>query len=187
MRKPNARPTVIYWLVDARTNTPFYCGKTVFSPQHRLRKHLADMNRYDRPVSLRLRNCCGNVRIVVMETVPANRDWVVREKRWIELLRFSFPDCANITEGGQGPAGFIPSPETRAKLSKARKGRPHSPEHRANLAGALVGRPCTSEAREKMRAKRLRDGISPEHRANIVAANRRRAGIPRPRKASTNV
>jgi hypothetical protein len=187
MRIKNTRPTLIYWLVDTRTNTPFYCGKTVATPEKRLRNHLADRNRYDRPISLRLRECGDHVQIRVLEIVPIIGDWVAREKRWIELLRFSFPDCVNVASGGQGPAGFVPSVETRVKLSNARKGQPHSPQHRANLAATLIGRPCSVETREKMRTKRLRDGISPEHRANIAAANRRRAGIPRKRIGCVNV
>jgi hypothetical protein len=47
------------------------------------------------------------------------------------------------------------SPETRAKLSAARKGRPgrpHSPETRAKMSAARKGRIPSAEARAKIAA-----------------------------------
>lgn len=43
---------------------------------------------------------------------------------------------AAIGAGGRGKHGHRPSAETRAKLSAARRGRPHSPEHVAAQAAA---------------------------------------------------
>lgn len=47
-----------------------------------------------------------------------------------------------------------PSPETRAKLSAALKGRPLSPEHRAKLSAAHVGKHPSLEARAAFTAAR---------------------------------
>lgn len=58
---------------------------------------------------------------------------------------------------GHGP-GALASPETRAKMSAAKKGRKLSPEHRAKIAAAGRGRT-----------------MSPETRARLAEANRGRA------------
>ena len=57
------------------------------------------------------------------------------------------------------------SPETRAKIGAASRGRTHSPETRARIAAAHKGRPGHPQ--------------SPETRAKIAAALKgRRRGIP---------
>jgi len=150
MRQKNTKDTFIYWLVDTRTNTPFYCGKTVDKPERRLRNHISDANRYDRPICRRLRECAGNIRVQIMEIVPVDGDWVAREKRWIEILRFSFPDNANIADGGQGVPGFIQSAETIAKKRASRLGKVTSPETRAKQSAAQMGKPVSHEARVKI-------------------------------------
>jgi hypothetical protein len=44
------------------------------------------------------------------------------------------------------------SPETRAKISAAHKGKALSPEHRARISAARKGRPCSPETRAKIAA-----------------------------------
>jgi len=68
------------------------------------------------------------------------------------------------------------SPETRAKMSAAGKGRkcaPFSAEHRAKISAAGKGRKLSPESRAKMSATRTgkkRKPFSPEARANMSAA-----------------
>lgn len=67
------------------------------------------------------------------------------------------------------------SPETRAKMSVVRKGRPQSPEHRANLIAAISGNtyhscPHTPEARARISASMKGITRSPETRAKIGMA-----------------
>jgi hypothetical protein len=59
------------------------------------------------------------------------------------------------------------SPEHRARISAALKGRRQSPEHAANAAAAKTGR--------------ARGPLSPEHRANVSAALRGRKHTPETR------
>ena len=74
-----------------------------------------------------------------------------------------------------------PSPETRAKLSAALRGRHFSDEHRAKISAALRGnkhgrgcrgRKCSPETRAKIAATSKGRMVSPETRAKISAANR---------------
>ena len=93
----------------------------------------------------------------------------------------------NFTDGGDGVSGRVVSPEarakisaaqkgrnrspeTRAKLSAANKGRKHSPEHRAKMSAALAGRTYSAEHRAKISASTTGKVRSAEHCSNISAA-----------------
>lgn len=117
-------PTAIYWLYDMRPETiakgwtngyPFYCGKTIFDPEFRLRQHQNEASRTSkRPVCIWLAACGRhNVRAVTIEIVPADGDWQQRERHWIAHLRKEVPICANVCDGGQGLHGFVADRRTR--------------------------------------------------------------------------
>jgi hypothetical protein len=184
-RRPNARPTLIYWLFDMRLQAivqcprgrPFYCGKTVFEPHVRLNQHRAAANKHrHRPVAKWINSCGDFVRIQVMESVPITADWVEREKHFIATLRFLYPGGANVTEGGQGTTGNIMSMETRAKIGLSKVGKkrkPFSIDHSARLSAALRGREISSEHRAKIAMSKIgkkRKPFSIEWRANLSAA-----------------
>jgi hypothetical protein len=125
-RRKNTKPTLIYFLLDARPKKlaagwpmgePFYCGKTVDSAEARLSSHRFDARKWpNRRISKRIAECGEHVRAQVMETVPLDADWIAREKRWIELLRFSFPGGTNVSDGGDGSPGYVHTEESRAKM-----------------------------------------------------------------------
>ena len=72
------------------------------------------------------------------------------EKFKIAHLKTQSPDGYNLTAGGDGNLNYKPSPETRAKLSKAAKGKTRSAEHRANLSKANKGKKLSPETRTKI-------------------------------------
>lgn len=70
------------------------------------------------------------------------------------------------------PLGFKHSPETRAKISAANKGRknpPPSPETRAKISAAGKGRKCSPETLARMSAAQKGHAVSWEARAKISA------------------
>ena len=177
-RRPNTRPTNIYWLLDTRPEMllvwpdgkPFYCGKTIFKPEKRLADHRGrDSRRHPhRPIAVRLKECDGQVRVILKEVVPVNVDWQERERQWVAKLRAEFPDCVNVANGGEGGAGCIPSEETRRKRSESllrsaakradtlrRRGVPtgqvHSEATRQKLRNAHIGMKASDATRAKMR------------------------------------
>lgn len=200
-RRPNTRPTNIYWLFDVRPETiasgwpkgkPFYCGKTVCSTLVRLGQH--HHNALRKPHGLvgpRILECSQFIRVQTMEVVSPGEDWCAREKYWISTGRLLYPGCfLNVADGGQGTVGYIPSVEHIAKVTATKIGRKHSPERCAKIADAnrgkkrspeicaRMGRPRglkhSLETRKKMRVAQWGKKSSPEARANMSAAAKRR-------------
>lgn len=176
-RIPNTRPTSIYWLFDVRPETlvelsngrPFYCGKTVGSPAKRFCKHRSDARRKPDTLIAKWLKLCGEfVQVRVMETVNASDDWCERESAWISTIHLLHPGGANVTSGGQGAPGYIPSLATRAKRSASLMGRVFSPEHRAKIG--IASRNRDPEVYAKIGASQRYRTTSPETRAKISAA-----------------
>lgn len=187
MRRPpdHSRQTLIYWLVDMRPEIvakgqtggyPFYCGKTVATARKRLWYHFQVCpSNPGRPVCARLLLCGKEfVRIQIMEIVPAGGDWVAREKHWISILRFSFPDNCNACDGGSGSVGYIPSEQTIEKIRRINKGKIITPEMRANMSAAQKGRKFSDEHRANLKEAWRRN---PDRFANRVFSDEHRAKI----------
>lgn len=85
-----------------------------------------------------------------------------------------FPNGYNLTDGGEGTTGVVRSAETRAKISKAKKGRKLTPEQVAKLIAVNTGRVKTPEERAKLSAAHKGKPKSPEH----VAKMKLRTGKP---------
>lgn len=181
-RKHIRKATFIYWLIDVRPETiadgwpngkPFYCGKTVQSLSTRLNHHKsAGKYNLSRLVSKRIHECGEHVSIKLVEMVDAEQDWIEREKHWIAILRYSFPGGANISAGGQGVLGYIPSEETLLKLTAASRRKASCPEFRARLSKACTGRKYSAETRAKVGAAQRGKKISDAHRAIISATHK---------------
>jgi group I intron endonuclease len=56
----------------------------------------------------------------------------------------------NLTDGGGGPNGYKHSKETKAKMSRVKKGKKQTPDHIANAALGRKGRIVSAETRAKM-------------------------------------
>ena len=78
---------------------------------------------------------------------------------------------ANLTDGGEGQSGWIPSLETRAKISSAHKGRKLSEEHKAKIKSSGAGRVVSEQTRQKLSDAFTGRVVTAEHRARISAAH----------------
>lgn len=74
----------------------------------------------------------------------------------------------NLEAGGSSGKA---SEETKALLSKARKGKPKSPGHVAKVVAALTGKKASLDARAKMSAARKALWADPDKRANMQQAS----------------
>ena len=110
------------------------------------------------------------------------------ERFWIEAYgrRDNGTGClVNMTDGGEGACGLVPSEETRLKMSLARKGKPFSDETRLKMSLARKGKSLSEEHREKLsQAKKgkRREPHSDETRLKISQANK---GKPQAKKGKS--
>ena len=93
-----------------------------------------------------------------------------REIYWIREHEAFGPKGYNCTEGGGGVSGHKHSAETRAKLSRANKGRKLSVEHIAKLKG----RKFSAEHRANLSRAYKRRKLSAETRAKLSRAQKGR-------------
>lgn len=115
------------------------------------------------------------------------------EKGLIKCLRRMGHALVNLTEGGDGASGYVPTAETRARIAEAGRGRKASAETRAkrsatrkaqmladpsianNMSAKLKGRKFSEETLARMRDSQRRSyATNPERGARIAAGNRGR-------------
>jgi len=81
---------------------------------------------------------------IVFDELDEQTAFDVEKDTITELTYFGYPLC-NMTSGGEGVSGLKVSDETRAKLSKAHKGRIKSEQECRNISISLKGRKFSEE------------------------------------------
>lgn len=153
---------VIYKITNAM-NGKVYVGQTTRTTANRWAVHQSDARRRPKTHFHKaiVKYGAGAFWVEVLEECDSYERLNEREHVWILALRSFEPSLGyNGTMGGENGER---TPETRAKLSVALKGRKQSPEQRQKASEARKGIPH-SEA----------------HRANLAAANKKRTGQKRP-------
>lgn len=133
---------MFYVYVDYRAdnNQPFYVGKGRWArvrcmTRNNLWQHIASKH--------------GVRRKIVLET-SSNDDALSTEIRLIhELGTRNHINGANMTDGGEGSLGWVPSNETRKKMRLKKVGRTLSKNHRKNLSIAHRIRYSSENERQK--------------------------------------
>lgn len=151
--------TFIYALCEPGTRTVRYIGKAN-DPKRRMRSHLHTTIKKNTPLGAWLRS---GVRpeLVVLREIPCG-DWEMAEERYIRLARGCGMNLLNVGDGGEG---VNHTPEVRAKLSAANKGKPKkafTAKHCAAISAAtqgpkhgMFGKSQTPEAREAISTRQL--------------------------------
>lgn len=138
----------IYGMRDPREpSVTRYVGQTIHALKCRLDRHLRAKRTYHAARWVRSLLAKGvRPEIFPLEQVAVN-DADAAEVRWIANLRANGHALTNCTDGGHGSRNA--SAETRAKLSRAMRGRPKTPEHRANMSAAHRRRQATLAAQRE--------------------------------------
>ena len=191
--------TFSIYVIRNTSNAKIYVGKAA-DPQQRWYGHTLQARRGDStPVHRAMRKY--GLSAFMMDVIAVffdEEDCFAFERAEIARLRtcdrrFGY----NISSGGEGPCGVIPSAETRKRMSAARKGRPghkwtdderarhiairrgrklgpRSEEQRARHRVAMAGHRLSDDAMKKAWAATRGRPISDEHRAKISAASKGR-------------
>lgn len=166
------RPTLIYALIDPRTNEIRYIGKTNQKLNIRYTSHMRDV-RPSRKLNwlISLKNAGLKPRIEIIEKLNEGSvlsDWQDAERFWISYLRSIGVSLTNLTIGGEGIHGFTRTSEHKKKIGDAHRGRKRSQETRARIAES---RKLISNDHLRILAINQRGTkLTPEHRAKIAAA-----------------
>lgn len=188
----SVREFYVYVLFRPWDGSPFYVGKgkgrrwlTHDRPWHRTgNRRLSSIVKKARSLGLEI------PKVKIRENLTESESFQIEVALIAAIGRGLDGPLANMTDGGEGIAGLNHSQESRAKMSALKKGRatgPRSPEHRAALSRALKGRIIKTEWRSKMSiAKKGKPSgpISPLRRAAIRKSllafwdSRRQSGLP---------
>lgn len=182
-----------YVLIDPRTDTPFYVGK---GKRNRMYRHVQQVKAGKIPhrnkhlfskISQILEGDQSPVYQKIVECVSSQEAYKVETETIAKIGR---SNLCNLTDGGDGPNGFKQefTPEWKAKISRARKGKPsnrpnytHSVETREKISAAQkaeknhnYGKPpwnlgvtLSDETRQKMSKSAKARKLSDETKAKL--------------------
>lgn len=174
----------IVYVITNTANGKRYVGQTTTSLRARWRAHCAAAFS-DKPLCRVLYAAIrkygyaafsAQAMVTLCDTTQEALD--LAEGSAIVALGTLVPNGYNLRAGGG--RGLMHA-ETKAKMSVAHKGRPHSPEHAANISRALTGRRYSRDRIAKMRAGKMAGQgwiVSAETRLKLSVASRGRPQHP---------
>lgn len=142
--------------------TPFYVGKGKGRRAYRFDRQ----NAWYRNVVAKY----GKKNIII-DVYPCDSETQAfqRERDAIAYLRNAGVVLVNQTDGGEGTAGNVMSPETKRKIAATKIGKPLSTTTRANMSATRKGRTLTPEHKAKIGAANKGKRRTPEHLAVFSA------------------
>ncbi len=195
------RHFVVYLLMDPETLDVRYVGQSSNGMSRARKPHRHGYCGYW-VASLEKRNLRPVVRLLQeWETISA-AELDAAEAYWISYFKEAGCRITNLTSGGEGSLGWVPSAETRRKISEANRGWKASPEQRERARLGCLGNPSrrgqkrsaqeiekqkqtiatqkqlgtrpvrTEETRRKMSEAAMGRPVTAEARAKISAAKR---------------
>lgn len=153
----------VYSLRVAYERQPFYIGKGkgIRAEQHLMPFSLVKNSHKNNKIK-KARASGRRIFIEYLATGLTNSKACEIEREFIAMYgRWDTSEHGNLTnrtDGGEGSAGFIPSEETRRKMSASRKGlqarlgKTNSKEHNLKISESSRGRVCSEETRAKISA-----------------------------------
>lgn len=197
----------IYSLSDPRTEEVRYIGVT-FRGKQRFNEHISRAitgGKTHRDNWIRSLIADGVRPVFAIIEDGQGEGWQAAERCWIARYQPT-GRLVNLTDGGEGAPGYVPTPELRAKWSQMRRGVPyepgripamlgkkHTPEAVAKIQRASTGRVMPETMRAKLSAYRkgkptteasaasvaARTGkpLSEAHKAKIAAATKNRKPV----------
>lgn len=162
---------IIYKAENKRTGE-VYIGKTIKTLHIRKNQHINDSKRGSNYRFHKALNKYGidNFEWVILCETDSNSKLNLLEIFYISAYK-RMTSLYNLTDGGEGNLGWIPTKETRDKIGIANSKRIISDETRKKLSEAGKGRKHTEEAKKKIGLIHKGKIISEEAKKKIGEAN----------------
>ena len=121
-----------------------------------------------------MRKHSSDVRSTIVISNISWEDACAKEIELISKHRASSDRLLNLTDGGDGPSGYVHTVEAKRKISEASKGRKHSDESRKRIAEANTGK--THSLKTRAHLSEINKGKSPSEatKAKLSKANKGR-------------
>jgi group I intron endonuclease len=165
------------YLITNMVNGKRYVGKAArLKARQRFHRRALIRGTHTNPHLQRAWNAFGEASFSFSVLEYCERSMLVeRECWWINALDLRNSEKGyNILHPVTGRLGMKSSPQTKAKISAANKGRIHTPEARARMSLGAIGRvrpPMSPETRAKIAIANTGKKHSPEVLARVAAAN----------------
>ncbi len=118
---------IIYKATNTKNNKS-YIGQTIFSLDTRIKSHLSEAKRDNLPFHNALLKYMNEFEWKVLVECNSKEKLDKLEFYYIKQYNALFPSGYNMTLGGEGTHGWIPSQNTKDKISKSLTGRKISKE-----------------------------------------------------------
>jgi group I intron endonuclease len=172
----------IYGIYDPRNEEEIrYIGKTMMSLQKRMYAHMFHARHgTKRPLYLWMKKLIAqgvSPAIRVIEETTESQ-WPEKEVFWISHFKSTQQDrLLNLSAGGVSNLNWIPSEETRRKISKSNKGKPCcwkgkrlSEEHKRNIGKGGLGLKRTNATKRAISESLTGKSLTNKHRAALAKA-----------------
>ena len=193
------KETIIYGLIDPRTNQCRYIGKTTQKLLKRLQHHIRESKhaKHHRACWIKGLIIDGTTpEIFEIERIAIDENWKEAESFWISYFKFLGQKLVNRTSGGEGVDGLIHTDKSKKLMSVSHKGKILSKEHKDSISRSLMelslshpdvlrpnkGKKESLETRKKKSAALKERWQDPQQakifRENINSITASRMGIP---------
>jgi group I intron endonuclease len=153
-----------------------YVGKTKKKIQERLNQHIyLSKRKVKRPLYLWIKKLLddGKKPEVVLIEETDDKEWVEKEIFWIRFYRKN-EKLLNLSDGGESNLNYVPSLETRKKISESNlgkhnfwKGKKLSDEHKKKIGISGLGKKRSENTKKNISESLKGKKLSDEHKMKI--------------------
>lgn len=150
---PSSPVTYIYLLRESDTGRVRYVGKAN-EPQKRYRAHVNHKDKQNPYKDRWITGLTGRQAVPLLEILECGprKGWEARERFWIKRFRDAGESLVNLTDGGEGTAGYAHTEATKSKIREASLKNHADPEVKAKHHEALKARWRDGEYRARWHA-----------------------------------
>jgi group I intron endonuclease len=162
---------MIVYKAENTLNGKVYIGKTILPLERRILYHeRAKTGLF--PRALRKYGRAG-FSFSILDTAESDAELLKKEIQWIAFFNSKVPNGYNLTDGGEGMAGYRATEETRSKMRLSAKGKNSGPKN--GMYGKttwITGRHHSTESNRKNSEKHEALWQNPEYRKKLVEAHK---------------